>query len=447
MAEAERRSTGYVPRPQQAELHARMRRFNVLVCHRRFGKTVFAVNEMIDRAARFGQTHPGLINPRFAYLAPYRWQAKDIAWDYFKWYTQIFPGVEVNESELKIKIPRPALKDHVLFQLVGAENPMALKGRYLDGGILDEYGEMYPAAWREAIRPTLIDRKGWAVFIGTPKGENNFKELYDYANESGDPAWMSGMFKASETGLIPEEELAALKREMSEEEYEQEMECSFMAALVGAYFGKAMSQAEKTSRITQVPHDEALRVDTFWDIGMNDVTSIWFVQHHYGTWRVIEYLEAPDTGLPEWVRILKKKKYLYGKHHFPHDMTVREWGTGKARIAVAEELLGRQNVEIIPRIEDKLDSINAARLMISKCVFDAEKCKRGIDALKNYQRKWDSKANVFSPKPLHNWASNAADAFQGFAMGAREDIDYHQSRPFQQEADASWDPIGPKRFG
>lgn len=431
-------STGYVPRPIQLDLHKKVKRFSVLVCHRRFGKTVWAVNELVDYGLRMAISHPLLPDPRLAYLAPFRGQAKDIAWDYLKRFTAALPGVDVNEAELRVEVPRPQFKDVIRWQLLGADNPMALKGRYLDYGVLDEYGEMYPAAWTEAIRPTLADRRGRAAFIGTPKGQNHFCQTYEYALQSGDKEWFGALYKASETGIIHPDELASLKRQMSEEEYDQEFECSFLAGLVGAYFGKEMGNAEKEGRITQVPLDPMLKVDTFWDLGINDVTSIWYIQKHFGTWRVVDYSEAPDMSLPEWVKHIKAKNYILGKAYVPHDAMVRELGTGKSRFEVLQGLLGRGTVKVVPRIEDKLDSINAARMMIPKCIFDVKRCERGLKALKNYQRKWDSKQQVFSPKPLHNFASNGSDAFQQFAMAAQEDRgDSMDGKPLPREYEDS----------
>lgn len=438
-AQIERVSTGYQPRPLQLALHRALKRFNVLVMHRRFGKTVFAINEMVDRGLRFSITHPHLPDPRFHYVAPFRGQAKDIAWDYLKRYTANIPGNDPNESELSVDIPRPDRKDVLRFQIKGADNPMALKGPYSDGTILDEFAEMYPTAWSEAIRPMLADRIGWCIFMGTPKGQNHFFERYKKAIEGTRENWFGCLIKASESKVIPQDELDELRSDMSEEEYNQELECSFYAALVGAYFGKEMAAAEREKRLTEIPYDPAIPVECWWDLGMNDVTSIWFTQQHRAQWRVIDYDEAPDLGLAEWAKRIELKKYFIRKHNFPHDLKVREIGGGKSREEVAQTLWGRNRVNIIPRVEEKLDSIDAARRMIPRCVFDAKKCERGIEALRNYQRKWDLKSQAFSPKPMHNWASNGSDAFQQFAMGAREEREFSDDgAPRQTHAEGDW---------
>lgn len=436
--------TGYTPRPLQAHLHRSLKRFNVLVCHRRFGKTVFCINEMLDRALRLDRP-----SPQYAYIAPNYGQAKRVAWEMLKTYTANIPGVSPNEAELRLDIPRPWLGDKMRFMLLGAENPASIKGIYLDGSILDEYAEMNPSAWREAVRPTLSDRLGWAIFIGTPKGRNSFWELYNgatngFANEDGstfqDPEWFSSLYKASETGIIPQSELESARRSMSEEEFEQEFECSFQAGLVGAYFTKEISRAEKEKRITSVPYDPALPTHAWFDLGMNDMAAVWITQQYGAEKRLIHYLEAPDTSIPEWVRAVNDLGYGIDSWNLPHDARARELTTGTSREDLFKTLVGKRKVKIIERVQDKMASIEAARRVFSQCVFDRERCKRGIEALMNYQRKWDAKNNVFSPKPLHNWASNGADAFQQFALGVKEEsLVQDNFRPRMAEMD--FDPL------
>ncbi|MDI9409843.1 MAG: hypothetical protein QM523_11460, partial [Candidatus Pacebacteria bacterium] len=217
--------TGYEPRSFQAELHQSLARFSVLVAHRRFGKTVFAVNELIDRAL----TCP-LERPRFAYIAPLAVQAKTIVWDYLKAYTAAIPQISWHESELRVDLPNGAR-----ISLYGADNPDRLRGLYFDGVVLDEYGDMPPRLWSEIIRPALADRLGFAVFIGTPKGRNQFYELYQRAQTL--PDWFAATLPVSVTKILPESELAAARQAMSSDQYAQEFECAFTAAVQGAYYG------------------------------------------------------------------------------------------------------------------------------------------------------------------------------------------------------------------
>ena len=344
-------STGYKPRALQLLLHQRFKRFNVLVCHRRFGKTVLVLNEKIDRGLRCP-----LKNPQYAYIAPTYGQAKRVAWDYLKEFTKNIPGVIVNEAELRVDIPRPAMGDRVRFQLLGAENPGSIRGMYLDGAVLDEMGEMNGEIWGQVVRPALSDRLGWCIFIGTPKGRNLFYNLYIFAktgkmpDEGGEASvkddWYAAMYKASETGIIPKSELEAARQTMTEDEYNQEYECDFQAALVGAYYGKEIKELEDTGKITSVPYEKVLGVETFWDLGISDATSIWFVQKYGREYRVIDYMEESNRDLHYFAKELKNKPYIYDMHTFPHDIEVRDFISGRTRKEVAEELFGRQYVSV-----------------------------------------------------------------------------------------------------
>ena len=409
-------STGYTPRPLQAKLHKELKRFNVLVCHRRFGKTVFTINHTLDRGLR----NP-LRNPQYAYIAPNYGQAKRVAWDMLKEFTKNLPGVSTNEQDLRMDIARPHHGDRVRIMLLGAENPGSLRGIYLDGAILDEYAECDPTIWGQVIRPALSDRHGWAIFIGTPKGQNHFENIYNTALKNLDYDWYAAKYKASETQVIPQSELDAARREMTKEEYDQEFECDFSAALIGAFYGKLMSEAEEAGRIGNVPHDPALPVDTYWDLGMDDSTAIWFLQQHGQEYRLIDYLENSGEGLPWYAKEMRKgdrMKYQYREHVLPHDGTVRDLSTGKSRQDVLRGLLDSGRV-IIGGKHQPETGINASRLLIPKCWFDRVKCDRGLKALKNYQKKWDGKNQVWSSRPLHDWSSHGADAFRLLAIETR----------------------------
>lgn len=370
-----------------------------------------------------------------AYVAPTFGQAKRVVWEILKEYTKSIPGVVTNEADLRVDIPRPHLNDKIRFILLGAENPGSIRGIYLDGVILDEVGEMGPEIFNTVIRPALSDRKGWAIFIGTPKGEGYFKELYDFATK-GDPErgtppppdWFARIYKASETGIIDQAELDAARALMSDSEYEQEFECSFTAALVGAYYGKEMEQAEEKGRVTDVPYDPALPVTTYWDLGMSDSTTVWFVQNLRGREiRLIDYEEHSGKGLPEWSKILQDKGYVYDAHVLPHDGSVRELGTGVSRLETLQALQRGIKVRVAKKM-DLLDGINASRLLLAKCWFDRTNCALGVKALKAYERKWDAKNKVFQARPLHNWASHGADGFRTMATSLEESMEERSER-------------------
>lgn len=390
-------------------LHTRETRWAIAVAHRRAGKTVACVNDLIKGAATCNKA-----NPRFAYIAPQLNQAKDIAWSYLLEYTECFgPERKVNASELWVELPNNGAR----IRIYGADNPDRLRGIYLDGAVLDEFGDMDPTVWTQVIRPALSDRKGWAIFIGTPKGKNTFHKLW--VNAEGDEDWHTLSLKASETRLLDDKELADAKKMMSDDEYAQEYECSFDAAVRGAYFGKEMNDAELAdpSRITSVPHDPRLLTHTAWDLGVADSTVIWFVQSVGRETRIIDVLKGEGVGLDYYAKELQSRGYLYGNHYLPHDVEVRELGTGRSRLEVLRDL--GINATVVPNIPVE-DGIQAARMLLPTCWFDKAKCKDGIEALRMYRREWDDKRQEFRLKPLHDWTSHYADAFRYFAVGHQE---------------------------
>ena len=413
-------TTGYTPRVLQAKLHLEMKRFSVLVCHRRWGKTVFSINHTIDKALRCTEN-----NPQFAYIAPNYGQAKRVAWDMLKGFVKDLPGVTTNEQELRMDIARPQFGDRARIMLLGAENPDSIRGLYLDGVIIDEFADCDPTVWGKVVRPALADRKGWAIFIGTPKGQNHFYNIYQTALKNLDFDWYAALYKASETGVIDPYELEAARREMTSEEYDQEFECDFSAALLGAYYGKLMNDAEEVGRISKVPYDPALPIDTFWDLGMDDSTAIWFVQRTGQETRLIDYIENSGEGLPYYAQQLSadhRRKYVYRDHVLPHDGAVRDLSSGEKRSDTLRKLVPSGRV-LIGRKHKPENGINASRLLIPKCWFDRVKCERGLKALRNYQKKWDGKNQIWSSKPLHDWSSHGADAFRLLAMEVKPEGD------------------------
>ena len=395
----------YIARAQFRPLHLRKTRWLVGVAHRRAGKTVACINDLIKGATQC-QYH----NPRFAYIAPHLNQAKDVAWNYLKEYTAFIPGRKVNESELWVEFP---VHDGVArIRIYGADNPDRMRGIYLDGVVLDEFGDMDPTVWTQVIRPALTDRKGWAAFIGTPKGKNTFHRVWREAEGNAD--WTRVMLKASETGLLAEAELADASKDMSTDEYAQEFECSFEAAVKGAYYGDLLATAEAEGRITSVRYDPALPVHTAWDLGMADSTVIWFVQVVNREYRWIDCIKGEGVGLDWYAREMQARGYVYGEHYLPHDVQVRELGTGKSRIEVLGGLGIRATAGSALPVAD---GIQALRPLLANSWFDADKCKQGIEALRMYRRDYDEKRQEFRVAPLHDWTSHYADAAREFAVG------------------------------
>ena len=395
----------YKPRALQKILHGQIdkHRFSVIVLHRRAGKTVMAINHML-RAALTNK----LLNPRYAFISPYRLQGKATAWDYIKQFANKIPGTKFNESELRCDLANGAR-----ITILGAENDQAIRGISLDGCVFDETQSIKPTIFPEVIRPALADRKGWCIFIGTPKGRNNFYQLYEQAKKN--PKWYACTYKASETDILDEEELQAAKDVMSKDLYEQEFECSFQAAITGSYYGTIIEDLVREKRMVPNLFDEDIDVETWWDLGMNDQTAIWFVQRYKKEIRLIDYYENTGHGLDHYADVLKKKGFEYSTHIFPHDVKVRELGNyAKTRL---EALLDLGIVgEVAPKLSIE-DGIEAVRKNLINCWFDKDKCGTGIEYLKAYQKKWDDKAQVFKSKPQHSYASHCADAFRTGVAG------------------------------
>ncbi|MDH4179703.1 MAG: terminase family protein [Armatimonadota bacterium] len=400
----------YKPRALQADLHATLKRWNVLVCHRRFGKTVFGLNEIIRQALECFQPRP-----RYAYLAPLLKQAKQIAWDYMKFYTACIPGVQYNESELRVDFLDRRI------QLLGADNPDALRGLYLDGVVLDEYAQMRRSVFAEIIRPALADRQGWAIFIGTPYGMNHFFDLYTQA--SNNPQWRTGVYRASDTKVVSQEELDAARQVMSKEQYAQEFECSWESPLAGSFYGDYILQAEVDGRICRVPYNADLPVHTFWDLGISDHTAIWFLQERRmgDGLNLIDYEEHNNVGLDFYISLIKEKPYVYGTHYWPPDGAVREYTTSEPRNRFAQRHGLRVRVVEMKHSERGwiADCVEASRRLLSRCWFDEVKCELGIRSLKAWRKEYDEKLERYKEKPLHDWASHGASAFNLIGMGFR----------------------------
>ena len=404
------RTINYRPRKLVRPFHKRKERFAVIVAHRRFGKTVAAINDLIKDALTIQRK-----NVRVAYIAPYYRQAKAIAWDYLKEYTQNIEGVQINSSELRIDFPNGAR-----IRLFGADNYDAMRGLYFDAVVLDEPADFPANAWPTVIRPSLADRKGRATFIGTPKGKNDFWEIYHYAQT--DPNWFCAMYKADETGILDDEELSEAQRTMGEDRYAQEFLCSFEAAIQGAYYAKEMKDAKEATRVTSVPYDPAVSVVTSWDLGIGDSTAIWFAQYVGKEIRLIDYYESSGVGLDHYAKMLSDKGYHYDQHILPHDVRVKELGTGKSRLETLDSL-GVKNITIAPQLGVE-DGIQAARSMLNRCWFDQTKCERGIEALLQYRREFDERLKTWRGRPLHDWTSHGADSFRYLAVGHKPETDW-----------------------
>ena len=394
------------PRPQFRPYLLRRQRWSAIVAHRRAGKTVACIQDTIRAAAECDKP-----NGRFAYIAPFYVQAKDVAWAYLKQFTGGIPGCKPNEGELHITLPH----NQARIKLYGADNYDRMRGIYLDGCVLDEYGDMDPRAWPEVIRPALSDRKGWATFIGTPKGRNAFYDVFQHAVSS--PDWFSAKLKASETGLVDAQELADARAMMAPEQYEQEFECSFDAAILGAYYAGQIADAAQDGRITAIPPDPSLPIHTGWDLGIGDSMAIWVFQAGPEGMRLLDYIEDHGKPIPHYVAELEARGYRGGNDYAPHDAKVRSLDTGRSRL---ETLAGLGRNPVLLPMATVDDGINGVRQMMPRMWFDEKKCESGLEALRHYRSEYDDKARTFKPRPVHDWSSHGADALRYAVQGYRD---------------------------
>src|SRR3990167_7404567 len=393
----------YAPRKAFQAFHDSKMRWSVLCCHRRAGKTLAAVNHLIRDALSELKT-------TFAYIGPTYTQAKRVAWQYFKDFSIVVPGTSFNEAELRVDYPNGSR-----IYVLGAENPASLRGLALNGVVFDEYSQQPPHIFGEVIRPALADRQGYAVWIGTVVGKNHLWTLWNDNKE--DPEWFTMYLKASESGILPAEELADARKTMSDSEYLQEFELDVNATIKGAYYTAEIERARRENRVTAVPYDKFSQVSVYFDLGIGDDTAMVFVQRIGVEWHVLDAYKASGEALHHYVDVLNRKGYAYERLYLPHDAAARELGTGKSREELLRSLTNTP-VLVLPR-ESVEDGINAVRMIFSQCWFDSEKCAGLIDALSLYRKEWDEKAGMFKEKPKHDWTSHYADAFRYFAMHAR----------------------------
>jgi hypothetical protein len=406
----------YKPRDVFEDFHNREQRWAVIVAHRRCGKTVACINDLIYRALIENKE-----NGRYFYLSPYLAQSKSIAWDYLVRYSQPVLA-KSNQSELWVELINGSR-----IRLFGADNENALRGNYCDGIVLDEYADIRPRVWGEIIRPLLADRNGmgghktWAVFIGTPKGHNAFYDVYHNATKDSD--WYVKILRASQTGLLEKSELADAAKMMTQDQYLQEFECDFESAILGAFYGKEMRQLTDQGRITDVEYDPMFPVHTAWDLGYSDDTAIWWFQVVHGEIRMLDYHSSNGQPVAFYAGIIasreKERGYVYGTHYLPHDARAKTLASNKSIIEQLSDKIALKSLKIVPSLSLQ-DGIQATRLALTRAWFD-HKCEDGIECLRQYQREYDEDKKVFRDKPRHDWTSHGADAFRMLSIAWKDE--------------------------
>jgi hypothetical protein len=306
-------------------------------------------------------------------------------------------------------------------RLFGADNADSLRGLYLDGVVLDEFADMKPSLWGAVLRPLLSDRRGWAVFIGTPKGHNQFWEIYN--NATKDNSWYVKTLRASQTGLIPQEELDDAKKMQTQDQYLAEWECDFESAIIGAYYGKEMRQLTDQGRILDIEYDPMFPVHTAWDLGYSDDTAIWWFQVVHGEIRLLDYHSSNGQPVAFYAGIIasreRERGYVYGTHYLPHDARAKTLASNKSIIEQLSDKIELKSMKIVPMLSLQ-DGIQATRLALTRAWFD-HKCEDGIECLRQYQREYDEDKKVFRDKPRHDWTSHGADAFRMLSIAWKEE--------------------------
>lgn len=391
----------YTPREQFLPFHGRSTRFSAMVCHRRAGKTVSCIGELVIRALYTTKKRA-----KFAYCGPYRQQAKEVAWEYLKEFTEGIRRGPPRESDLRV-----TLHNGSTITLYGADNPDALRGLYFDGIVLDEYGDCRPSLWGEVVLPTLLDRKGWAVFIGTPKGKNHFYQMVQRAR--AEPNWYHMTLKASESGLLDDDSLREARAEMSDAQYQQEMECSFEAAVQGSYYSDIIAKMESDGKIGEFLYDPEEAVHVSADLGFSDSTAFWFWQITPDGPILIDYEEHDSQPLEFYFTMLKDKPYEYADIWLPHDAKAKSLQTGRS--TVEQFLQQGYPCKVVPKLAVQ-HGIDAARLIMPKCRINKATCYGGVEALRAYRRSFNEKTQQYANSPLHDWASNGSDSFRYFSL-------------------------------
>lgn len=419
---------GWEPRGDQLKLWRYLAKGGlraVEVAHRRWGKDDVALHMTMTKMMRRVGNYWHML-PQFNQCRKAVWEAVNPRTGRRR-IDDVFPDelrVATRNTDMYIEIDNGSS-----WQLVGSDNYNALVGSPPVGIVFSEYALSDPTCWAY-LSPILEENGGWAAFISTSRGNNHLKKIFDFARVT--PGWFAELLTAEETPVftrqrlieIKQELIGAFGQELGEAMFEQEYLCSFQGAVIGSYYGKQMAAARKEGRITRVPHETGLEVYTFWDLGVDDSMTIWFMQFIGRETRVIDYYENSGMGLAHYAKILKEKPYTYGDHYMPHDAKVREMSAGehaKKRSEVAEDLGIRPIITVVrPRNTDAvLTGIEAARNALGSCWFDEVKCQLGISALEGYKSEYDEEKKVMKNTPFHDWTSHGADAFRTFAMGYR----------------------------
>lgn len=435
------------PREQFRDFLQSDARWSVLAAHRRAGKTVGVVQKLIKCALTHKRPGPPL---RYAYLAPTRDQAKDIAWQYLKDYTNKIPGAVPNEADLRINFTNAAQANGAQIRLYSGENYERMRGLYFDGVASDEDADIPPQAFTYVILPCLLDYTGWHVRMGTPKGRNSFYKALLKAR--ADPASFALVLKASETGIVAQADLDVILSQMvsqmgaeqGEAAYRQEMECDFSVGRPGAIYARQVDEARLGGRVIEFPWSREELTWTSWDLGSPKNTRCVYWQF---VGREIHVIDHDDGGLEmmpaERVAHMKAKGYFYGGHFLPHDAAAQE-KSGKNFQEQLKEA-GLEGMIIVPRCRTEWPGVNKVHELLPRMVFHEKRCELLLESLENYHVKQDTKDGALTDRLVDDWSAHDADAVRmmgeamlnGLVKGQGEVIREHRPASQRQRVASS----------
>lgn len=406
----------FVARDYQVQAMAAMdsgKRFAFLVWHRRAGKDTTFINYTAAKA----HERVGL----YFHMLPTQRQAKRVIWNAINPKT----GVRMIDQAFPKELRKRTLEDEMLiefkngsiWQLVGSDNYDAIVGTNPAGIVFSEWSLSNPRVF-DYMRPIFAENDGWAVFIGTPRGKNWFYDQYQRAQKS--PDWYCDLKTVTDTGAISLERIEADRLSgMSEDRVQQEYWCSFDAKTIGLIYDSYIAAAESQGRLAPIEYDPRYPVETAWDLGYKDATSIWFVQRVGNQIRLIDFHEERNRDLPYFAKLIKDKPYVYSRHIGPHDTNKYEWGAGNTILELARQHGIR--FTIAPK-SDVEDGIEAVRSIMPRLHINTNNCLQGIRSLRHYHYESDAEEQdddakvTLSTKPKHDWASHCCDALRYLAV-------------------------------
>lgn len=390
-----------------------------LLYHRRAGKDYACWLFMIKCAAN-PQNLPGI----YYYILPTYKQARKVIWDavddtgkrFLDYIPKAWIDGKANNTEMKVRLINGSL-----IQVIGSDDPDSIRGTNPKGVVFSEYAKMNPRVWDEIVQPILQANKGWAVFNTTPQGRNHAYELWTSIQDS--KFWYAQKLTIDDTKLVSIEDIRADKPPKSEELIQQEYYVSFDRGVEGSFYGRLINEARLQNRICNVNYEKRSTVNTAWDLGYGDSTSIVFWQEVGTEIRILDYYEAHGESLAHYIKMLQSKPYIYGSHYFPHDAGSHSLQTGITLQKKAQEL--GINAKILKRGDLEV-GIESVRNLLDICYFDEAKCDFLIKCLENYHKRFNEKMNCYSSTPQHDWSSHGADAIRYMAV-AREEYGRNES--------------------